>query len=508
MILNHLSRSVRNSLVRGKCTLSKQGRSGWFSSRCLSTFPAASSRRRNQHQSFIPYLVLGITGFALASHQTIQNDSRRKSNRRIIVIEDDADDPDDEDEDEDEESAEDREERLEKERQDRIKNKPPLSQIFNISDFEYVAKQVLPLGTWGYYSTGSDDEFSLRENHYAFGRIFFRPKCLVDVTNASTESGDIFGAKFDAPFYCTAFAGSPMAHPDAEKNLIQAAGNEKIPYLVPIQCSYAFDTFMSFAKPDQQNFHQLHFYNQEQLDNAPAYFKNIEDNYPNIKAFFINVDLPCLGNREKDSKIRAALDPSVNDNLSLFAAPTVKYLNLTWQDMEKLKNSTKIPIVLKGVLRKEDVLKAAQLGLGGCLLSNHGGRQLDFAMPPIEILAQSRKLLRENGVKDEDFKMFIDGGIRRGSDIIKALCLGADAVGLGRPFLYAMASYGQPGVEKAMQLLKEEMLRDMKLLGVNSVKELNEDLVDIESLKFKGITSSDILYNSNYTNMPPPPFNK
>lgn len=469
----------------------------------------STSKTTFKSTNHVPYISIGVslTILTFLAESSIQNDSKKKSKRRIIVIEDDDDDDDDDDPEKDE-TSEEREEREEKERQERIKNKPPLSQIFNISDFEYVAKQVLPKGTWGYYSTGSDDEFSLRENHYVFGRIFFRPKCLVDVTNATTEVDDLFGHNFDAPFYCTAFAGAPMAHPDAEKNLIRSCGNHKVPYLIPKQLSFPFDSFMKEAKPDQINFHQIHFYNKEQLDNAPNLFKNLEENYPNITALFINVDLPCLGNREKDSKIRASLDPSVNDGLSIFASSTVSYLNLTWDDMDKLNKLTKLPIVLKGVLRKEDVLKAAQLGFAGCLLSNHGGRQLDFAMPPIEILAQSRKLLRENGYQDKDFKMFIDGGIRRGSDIIKALCLGADAVGLGRPFLYAMASYGQPGVERAMQLLKNEMIRDMRLLGVNSIKELNEDLVDMESLKFKGISSSDYLYNSNYTNIPPPPFNK
>ncbi|KAG0681092.1 hypothetical protein C6P40_003394 [Pichia californica] len=477
--------------------------------RCISS-NSARRAQSNTSSTFVPIVALGLSASVLAilSQDSIKNDSKRKSNRRIIVIEEGDDDDDDDEEEEEEETEEEREDRLENERQERIRNKPALSQIFNISDFEYVAKQVLPAGTWGYYSTGSDDEFSLRENHYAFGRIFFRPKCLVDVTNATTEIDDLFGAKFDAPFYCTAFAGSPMAHPDAEKNLLFAGANENIPYLIPIQCSFPMDEFMNLAKPNQNNFHQIHFYKQEELDNAGEYFKHIEKNHPNIKAFFVNVDLPCLGNREKDSKIRASLDASVGDDLSVFASTEVKYLNLTWKDMEKLKSQTKIPIVLKGVLRKEDVLKAAQIGLGGCLISNHGGRQLDFAMPPIEILAQSRKLLRQNGVEDKDFKLFIDGGIRRGSDIIKALCLGADAVGMGRAFLYAMASYGQPGVERVMQILKDEMIRDMKLLGVNSIKELNEDMVDIESLKFKGISSSDYLYNSNYTNMPAPPFVK
>jgi L-lactate dehydrogenase (cytochrome) len=468
-----------------------------------------SNQSRNSKSNYNYYyyaLGLGISTFvySVISPNPIHNDSK-KSRRRIIVIDDDDEDDDDEIE---EESEEEKEERLERERLERVKNKPPLSQIFNISDFEYVAKQILPFGTWGYYSTGSDDEFSLRENHYAFGRIFFRPKCLVDVANASIETDEIFGIKFDAPFYCTAFAGAPMAHPDAEKNLLAACGNEKIPYLVPFQLSFPFDGFMNEARPDQSNFHQVHFYTKEQLEDGPTYLKNLEKNYPNIKAVFINVDLPCLGNREKDSKIRAALDPSVNDDLSVFASSKTAYLNITWDDMDKLNKSTALPIVLKGVLRKEDVLKAAEIGLDGCLISNHGGRQLDFAMPPIEILAQSRKLLRDNGYKDKDFKLFIDGGIRRGSDIIKAICLGADAVGLGRPFLYAMASYGQPGVERAMQILKDEMMRDMKLLGVNNLKELNEDMVDIESLKYKGISSSDYLYNSNYTNMPSPPFRK
>lgn len=432
---------------------------------------------------------------------TVYNDTKRK--RKIIVIEDD------DEEDDEEETAEEREDRLESERLQRLKNKPDLSQIFNISDFEYVAKQILPYGVWGYYSTGSDDEFSLRENHYAFGRIFFRPKCLVDVQNVSSKTNDIFGVKFDAPFYCTAFAGAPMAHEDAEYNALRACGNKDIPYLIPIQLSFPFDKFMKAAKPGHQNFQQLHFYTEEQVANAPKFMKNLEENYPNIKAVFINVDLPCIGNREKDSKIRASLDPTVGDELNVFASSTVEYKTITWEDVDKINKSTNLPIVLKGVLRKEDVLKAAQIGLGGVLISNHGGRQMDFAMPPIEILAQSKKLLNENGFGDKkDFHMFIDGGIRRGSDIVKALCLGASAVGLGRPFLYAMASYGQPGMERAMDILKQEVIRDMKFLGVTKIDELTEDLVDIESLKYKGISTSDHLYNYNYTPMPPPPFKK
>ncbi|VEU21098.1 DEKNAAC102001 [Brettanomyces naardenensis] len=455
-------------------------------------------------------IAAGFAVYSYYSQPALLNDSRkrRKKKPRIIIIDEDDEDDEDYDDEEDEEDEEDSEEKEERERKKRAANKPPLSQIFNLTDFEYVAKQILPPGTWGYYSTGSDDEFSLRENHYAFGRIFFRPKCLVDVQDSTTDTDDMFG-KFQIPIYITAFAGAPMAHPDAEKNLIKAAAKEKIPYMVPWQCSFPLDDFMkNETKPDQEFFHQIHFYDGDQLKNAPEYLKKIETEIPKVKALFINVDLPVLGNREKDNKVRASLDGGAIDDLEVFSSGETHYKPLTWDDLDRLNRSTKLPICLKGVLRKEDVLKAAQLGLAGVVISNHGGRQLDFAMPPIEILAQSSKLLKENNVDREKFKIFIDGGIRRGSDVVKAICLGASGVGLGRPFAYAMATYGQPGCEKVIRILKEEMGRDMRLLGVNSVKELNEDLVDITSLKYKGIVTSDSLYNENYMRMPGPPFKK
>ncbi|GMG20375.1 unnamed protein product [Ambrosiozyma monospora] len=443
------------------------------------------------------------TGLALfTTHQTLLNDSNKKKKHRIIIIDDDEDDEEEDDDDDvdDEYEAEKREEK----RKEAIANKPPLTSILSINDFEAVAKAVLPLGTWGYYSTGSDDEFSLRENHYAYGRIFFRPKCLVDVSDVSLET-TLFGCKFDAPFYITAFAGSPMAHSDAELNLIRGAYKEGIPHMIPYQVSFPLDNFMKEAGEGQENFYQVHFYTEKQLAEAPQFFKGIETKYKNVKAIFINVDLPAIGNREKDQKVRALLDPDAGDALAIFASSTVEYKVITWDDIIRIKNSTNLPIALKGVLRKEDVLKAAEIGLSGCIISNHGGRQLDFAMPPVEILAQSKKLLKEKHM-DKDFHIFVDGGIRRGSDIIKALCLGAAGVGLGRPFLYAMAGYGQPGVERAAKILKAEMVRDMKLLGVKSIDELNEDLVDIESLKYKGIQTTDSLYGLNYTEMLAPKF--
>jgi L-lactate dehydrogenase (cytochrome) len=135
-------------------------------------------------------------------------------------------------------------------------------------------------------------------------------------------------------------------------------------------------------------------------------------------------------------------------------------------------------IVLKGVQRVEDVMKATECGVEGVILSNHGGRQLEYSEPPIEVLAEVMPALRERGLQN-NIEVYIDGGIRRGSDILKALCLGARGVGIGRPFLYAMAGYGQKGAEKAIRIYKDELERNMRLLGCTSVDQLHPGLVKV-----------------------------
>ncbi|KAL1954540.1 hypothetical protein VTO42DRAFT_1100 [Malbranchea cinnamomea] len=142
-----------------------------------------------------------------------------------------------------------------------------------------------------------------------------------------------------------------------------------------------------------------------------------------------------------------------------------------------------MPIVLKGVQRVDDVLRAVEMGVAGVVLSNHGGRQLEFAPPAIELLAEVTAALRARGWQDR-IEVYIDGGIRRATDMVKALCLGARGVGIGRPFLYAMSAYGRPGVERAMQLLKDELVMNMRLLGARSIDELSPDLLDVRGLSW------------------------
>ncbi len=209
------------------------------------------------------------------------------------------------------------------------------------------------------------------------------------------------------------------------------------------------------------------------------------------KGLFITVDAPQLGRREKDmrskfadvgSNVQSSSGHEVDRSqgaaraISSFIDPA-----LSWDDIPWFRSITKMPIVLKGVQRVEDVVKAVEVGVHGVVLSNHGGRQLDFARSAIEVLAEVMPVLRDRGWTDR-IEVFVDGGIRRATDIIKALCLGAKGVGIGRPFLYAMSAYGLPGVDRACQLLKDEMEMNMRLIGCSSVDQLNPSLVDARAL--------------------------
>jgi L-lactate dehydrogenase (cytochrome) len=178
-----------------------------------------------------------------------------------------------------------------------------------------------------------------------------------------------------------------------------------------------------------------------------------------VKGLFITVDAPQLGRREKDMRskydegaAKVQTDEKSVDRSQGAARAISSFIDpgLCWDDIEWFKSITKMPIILKGVQRGDDVLKAVEYGLQGVVLSNHGGRQLDYARSGIEILVEAMDALKKKGWQDK-LEVYVDGGVRRATDIIKAVCLGAKGVGIGRPFLYAMSSYGQQGVERALQ---------------------------------------------------------
>lgn len=382
---------------------------------------------------------------------------------------------------------------------------PSLETIFNISDFESIAKEVLPKSTFMYFASGSGDEFSLRENHYAFSRIFFRPRILQDIEPDSIDTSTCFmGTKVDMPIYISGFAGSRLAHPLGEKNLQAAAYEANVMEMVPKQNSFSSEEFYKDVPEDQNQWMQYHFHDREELENVEQVLREAEAR-PSIKGIFFNVDLADIGNREKDSRQRIKDMGDTSDLDFIIDNKYGQYTKFTWKDLEEIVSNTNMPVALKGVQRGEDVVLAAKKGIKAVVLSNHGGRQLDFSRPPLEVLAETRQMLKDEDLEDK-IEIYLDGGIRRGSDVVKALCLGAKGVGLGRPFLYAMAGYGQDGVSHLIDILNEEIKNNMRLLGVAKIEDLNESFIDQKNLKLRLPKANDVLYDTAYEPLTFPDF--
>ncbi|EHA54913.1 hypothetical protein MCOR27_011752 [Pyricularia oryzae] len=390
----------------------------------------------------------------------------------------------------------------------RVADIPLLEQCYNLLDFEAVARRVMKKTAWGYYSSAADDEITFRENHSAFHRIWFRPKVLVDVENVDVST-TMLGTKTALPFYVTATALGKLGNPEGEVCLTKAAGKHNVIQMIPTLASCAFDEIMDAAVPGQVQWLQLYVNKDREVTKRIVQYAEKRG----CKGLFITVDAPQLGRREKDMRSKFE-DPGTSvqqgqttDNSQGAARAISSFIDpaLSWKDLPWFRSITKMPIVLKGVQRVEDVLKAVDAGMDGVILSNHGGRQLEFARSGIEILAETMPVLRSMGLQDK-IEVYLDGGVRRGTDIIKALCLGAKGVGIGRPFLYAMSAYGVQGVDRAMQLLKDELEMNMRLIGCTSIDQLSPSLVDTKSLTYHGNgTPIDNLSHSIYDPLANPP---
>ncbi|KAF2232485.1 hypothetical protein EV356DRAFT_450098 [Viridothelium virens] len=391
----------------------------------------------------------------------------------------------------------------EEERQKRIAKMPILEQCYNLMDFEAVAKNIMKKTAWAYYSSGADDEITMRENHSAFHKIWFRPRILQNVKDIDFSTS-MLGTKVDMPFYVTATALGKLGNPEGEVVLTRGARKHNIIQMIPTLASCSFDEIRDAAEEGQTQWLQLYVNSDRNIT------KRIVEHAEKrgCKGLFITVDAPQLGRREKDmrskfSDVGSNVQNSGGDSVdrSQGAARAISSFidpSLSWDDLPWFRSITSMPIVLKGVQRVEDVVRAIESRcVQGVVLSNHGGRQLDFARSGLEVLAEVMPVLRERGWQDR-IEIFVDGGVRRATDIIKALCLGAKGVGIGRPFLYAMSAYGLAGVDRAMQLLKDEMEMNMRLIGCSSVDQLNPTMVDTRGLSMHttGVPSDNLsLYN-------------
>lgn len=314
-------------------------------------------------------------------------------------------------------------------------------------------------------------------------------------------STTMLGTPCSVPFYVTATALGKLGHVEGEVVLTRASHKHNVIQMIPTLASCAFDEIMDAAGPGQVQWLQLYVNKDREI--TKRIVQHAEER--GCKGLFITVDAPQLGRREKDMRMKfteqgSNVQSGQATDTSQGAARAISSFidpSLNWDDIPWFRSITKMPIVLKGVQRVEDVVRAAEAGVQGVVLSNHGGRQLEFARSGIEILAETMPVLRQLGL-DNKIEVYIDGGIRRATDILKALCLGARGVGIGRPFLYAMSAYGQEGVERAMQLLKDEMEMGMRLIGAQTIADLNPSMVDARSLFNHGSPPVDNLSNAVY----------
>ncbi|KAL1749053.1 FMN-dependent dehydrogenase-domain-containing protein [Schizophyllum fasciatum] len=377
--------------------------------------------------------------------------------------------------------------------------KPPLSHILSLHDMEEVALKVLSHKARTYYSSSADDEVSHASNAQAFARFFFHPRVLRPVSHCD-PSTTILGHPSSLPIFVSGAGLARLGHPLGEANITRGCAAGGIIQMVSSSPSLSYSEIMDAAAPGQTLFFQLY----KNRDDCLAEQRVWEVERLGYKAIFLTVDAVVPSKRERD--IRSAWDLEeeerggpleyveepqdeaahgwgaggalvLNDDKDMtwekartFDAVLKRHQTIPW-----LRRITKLPVVIKGIQCVEDALLAVQAGVDGILLSNHGGRQLDYALPPLEILYRLR--LQHPGVFDR-VEVYLDGGVRRGTDVIKAVCLGATAVGLGRPFLYAQSAYGAAGVQRIIHLLKNEIVTAMRLMGASGVEDLKPNMVE------------------------------
>jgi isopentenyl diphosphate isomerase/L-lactate dehydrogenase-like FMN-dependent dehydrogenase len=336
----------------------------------------------------------------------------------------------------------------------------------NVRDYERLAEERLEPGVFGYYAGGAGDEWTLRENEAAFRRWVLRPRVLVDVGSVTTAT-TVLGTDISMPILVAPTAFHRLAHPDAELATARAAAAAgTVMCLSTLATSGAAE--VAEAAPDGSLWYQLYWHPDRGLTRAIVE----EAAEAGFKAIVLTVDLPVLGNRERDLRTGFTLPDDMVPAFARTAAYGIEGGSavlgwkvdprISWRDLEWLRSLSDLPLLVKGVLTAEDALLAVEHACAGIIVSNHGGRQLDGVPASLDALPE---VLEAVGDRCE---VLVDGGVRRGTDVVKALALGARAVLVGRAVLWGLAHDGQAGVERVLALLRAETELALPLAGCTS----------------------------------------
>ncbi|KAJ4886726.1 Peroxisomal (S)-2-hydroxy-acid oxidase GLO4 [Raphanus sativus] len=356
-----------------------------------------------------------------------------------------------------------------------------MDQIVNVNEFQELAKRALPKMYYDFYSGGAEDQHTLKDNVEAFTRILFRPRVLVDVSKIDMSTR-ILGYPISAPIMIAPTAMHMLAHPQGETATAKAAAACNTIMIVSYMASCTIEEVASSC--NAVRFLQIYVY--KRRDVTAQMVKRAEK--AGFKAIVMTVDVPKLGRREADIKnkmvspqlrnfeglISTKVIPSEGSGVEALAASTFD-ASLTWKDIEWLRSITKLPIMVKGILTREDALKAVEAGVDGIVVSNHGARQLDYSPATITVLEE---IVHAVGGR---IPVLLDGGVRRGTDVFKALALGAQAVLIGRPVVYGLAAKGEDGVRKVIEMLQSELELTMALSGCPTIDDITRNHVKTEN---------------------------
>jgi isopentenyl diphosphate isomerase/L-lactate dehydrogenase-like FMN-dependent dehydrogenase len=350
-------------------------------------------------------------------------------------------------------------------------------EAINVFDFEPACRAAIPPAHFGYMASGIDDEVTLRANREGFQKFVLRPRRLIDVSKVDM-SVEILGARYDTPIIVAPVGGQQSFHPDGELAVAKAAraGNH-LQILSTATNTGVEDVAAARGAP---LWYQLYATNK--WDVAKAMVARAEKS----GCLAVAVTIDRSGGRNQETLFRLIPTDSRDCNachergslatnlkrramyqgLDISGLSHTQSSNMTWDFLKRLRDTTKMKIVLKGVLAHEDAVLAADAGMDAIIVSNHGGRSEDSGRSTIDALPEIVEAVRGR------MPILIDSGFRRGTDIVKALALGANAVCIGRPYIWGLGAFGQPGVERVLELLRVELFAAMQQVGAPTVKHL------------------------------------
>lgn len=372
-----------------------------------------------------------------------------------------------------------------------------LRDSYNVAEFRRAASRVLPRGIFDYLEGGSEDEATLRHNRTVFDRWGLMPSW--GPVDGPDTTASLLGRPAALPITLTPTGATRLFHPDGELAVAQAADAAGLPYALAGLSTVSMERIA-------EDFPQLdRWFNVSLSPDKGALRAKLERcSAAGYRAIVVTVDTRALGSRERDRRNGFTAPPALTLSslmgiavrpgwwLNFLRAEGIRFPNLEpadatgvmvtpsmweqilghsestqgWDDIEQLRADWPGKIILKGTVNPDDVARAASLGIDAVQLSNHGGRQLDHMLSPMDVIQESRQLV------GDQLELYADSGFRRGSDILKAIALGADAVSIGRPYLYGLAVAGTAGVSQVIDILADELRRAMTLVGVSSVAEL------------------------------------